>query len=268
MAIAGLPMYDLPALRPATDAWWAGLARALAEAGVSAVPERLTRERDLADLWRDPDLLLAQTCGYPLTHALAGTVRLVATPVYRAEGCEGAEYRSAFVVRADTPARDLSELRGRRVTINARDSQSGFNCLRHAVARLARGGRFFAEVVESGSHMASLAAVRGGRADVAAIDGVTLALLKDHDPGVVSGLRVLGWSAPAPGLPYVTAAGADEAQIARLRAGLRAAMEDPGLAEVRRALRLAGVEVLPWAAYDVIDEMEAEARAAGYPDVA
>ena len=87
------------------------------------------------------------------------------------------------------------------------------------------------------------------------------------EPAAVAGLRVLAWSAPAPGLPYVTRADAGEDELAALRAGLLAAAADPELAAARRALSLTGFEVLPLAAYDAIDEMEAEAIALGYPEI-
>ena len=44
MAVASLPMYDLPELREATDAWWRGLARAFAAEGLEdAMLTRLPR---------------------------------------------------------------------------------------------------------------------------------------------------------------------------------------------------------------------------------
>lgn len=271
MSIATLPMYDLPAVRRATDAWWAGLARALAAAGIDGVPQRLDRRLGSAEAWRRPDLLLSQTCGYPMTHALAGRVRLVATPVYQVEGCDGPMYRSAFLVRDDEPAAGLADLRGRRVAVNARDSQSGYNCLRHALAPLAAsagGGPLFSEVVTTGRHGASLRALRDRRADLTAVDAVTLALTTRGAPAAVAGLRVLGWSAPAPALPYITRAGAPDGELAALRAALMRAAGDPDLATTRAALSLAGFEVLPLAAYGVIDAMEKEAIALGYPEIA
>jgi ABC-type phosphate/phosphonate transport system substrate-binding protein len=271
MLIASLPMYDLPALRRATDDWWTGLARAMTAAGIAGVPQRLDRRHRHEEVWRHPDLLISQTCGYPLTHALAGRVRLVATPVYHVEGCEGAFYRSAFLVRDGDPAECLEDLRGRRVAVNASDSQSGYNCLRHALAPLAAsagGGPLFAEVVVTGDHGSSLAAVIGSRADLAAVDAVTLALTARCEPSAVAGLRVLAWSAAAPALPYVTRADASESELAALREALRQAAAEPGLAAARTALSLAGFEVLPREGYDVIDEMESEAIALGYPEIA
>ena len=85
-----------------------------------------------------PASILSQTCGYPYATRLRGRVRLVATPVYRAEGCDGARYRSVLLVRADDRAENLADLRGRRVALNADDSQSGHNALRAAVAPLAQ----------------------------------------------------------------------------------------------------------------------------------
>src|ERR1700748_3762494 len=95
---AALPMYDPPELHHANDALWAAIAHRLAARGLAAVPERLTRTDDLPALWRGEGALLGQTCGYPLMTDLAGQVTVVATPVYRAEGCEGPLHRSAIVV--------------------------------------------------------------------------------------------------------------------------------------------------------------------------
>ena len=58
--------------------------------------------------------------------------------------------------RPRTPAR-LRTFAGRRVAINGRDSNSGMNLLRAAVADLAGGRPYFSRVIETGAHMASLA---------------------------------------------------------------------------------------------------------------
>ena len=89
MMIASLPMYDLPELRTATDTWWSGMAAALRRAGIDAVPDQLTRVYNVATVWRDPNLLLSQTCGYPLVRDMAGILQPIATPIYNAPGCDG-----------------------------------------------------------------------------------------------------------------------------------------------------------------------------------
>jgi ABC-type phosphate/phosphonate transport system substrate-binding protein len=261
-------MYDLPEVRAATDDWWAGLARALGRAGLSDVPARLTRDGPPEGPWRDPGFLFGQTCGYPLMHGLAGLVQVVATPAYDASGCEGPNYRSLFLVREDDGARSLAELRGRIAAVNSPDSQSGYSALRAAVAPLARDGRFFSRVIETGGHFQSARAVAEGRADLAALDCVNYALLARYRPASVADLRVLGRSQAAPGLPYVTRADAPADLVARLRDGLAEAAADRALAAAREALLLTGVEVLAPSAYDRILQMEAEAQAHGYPRLA
>lgn len=268
MSIASLGMYDLPEVADATDAWWAGLARALSREGVADVPARLTRDRAVQAVWRAPDLLLSQTCGYPLTHEFAGRLRVVATPCYDCFGCDGPNYRSLIIVRADDAARSLADLRGRVAAVNAADSQSGYSALRAEVAPLAKSGRFFARVTTSGGHAASLALVTGGEADVCAVDCVTHALLARYRPAAVATLRVLARTAAAPGLPYVTRAGAGDDLVERLRAALVAALADPDLTAARTALLIAGAQVLPEDGYDRITEIERAAQAHGYAQVA
>jgi len=266
--VAALGMYDLPELRAATDAWWATIARHLRAAGVDGVPAALDRGRPLAAVWRDPALLLTQTCGYPLTHGFADALTALAVPSYAAEGCAPGRYRSAFVVRAGDPAASLADLRGRRAAANEPGSQSGCNALRAAVAPLAGGARFFASVAWTGAHRASVAAVRGGSADVAAIDAVTLALLVRHAPSEVAGLRVLAWSAEAPALPYATRRGVPPALRQRLTAGLLAAAADPAGASARDTLLLSRLEPIADAAYAAIPEMRGAAERLDYPQLA
>jgi ABC-type phosphate/phosphonate transport system substrate-binding protein len=265
MNLASLPMYDLPELAPATDAWWRALARALRAEGIFDLPEAPARGESFDSLWTRPELLFSQTCGYPLTHRFRDALLYVATPCYAAEGCQGPNYRSALVVRAGDAARGLGDLRGRRCAINSDHSHSGYNVLRAMVAPLAGGGAFFGRVLVSGGHCPSMAMVGEGKADIAAVDCVTLALASRHRPALTAALRVLAWSPPAPALPYVTARGRGEDMRRRLRAALGAALADPAAAEARQALLIRGIEFLPDGAYDAIDAFEAEAVAAGYP---
>jgi ABC-type phosphate/phosphonate transport system substrate-binding protein len=263
--LVSLPMYDLPELTAATDAWWQGLRRHFERAGLRDLPEQLTRPADPETHWLQDRPLFSQTCGYPLTHALQGRATLLGTPRYSAPGCAGATYVSWLVVRADDPAQQLADLRGRRVAFNSRDSQSGCNTLRAMAAPLAERGRFFGDAIASGAHRRSLALVRDGAADAAAVDCVSFALIARAASAEVAGLRVLAATPAAPNLPYITAM---PVHAAALQAGLAAAFADPALAPVRHALLLEGCDFLPLSCYDVIPAMEAAAVAAGYPDLA
>ncbi|MCC7047285.1 MAG: PhnD/SsuA/transferrin family substrate-binding protein [Alphaproteobacteria bacterium] len=262
-----LPMYQPPELAALTDSWWQGLARHFRAAGIAGVPDALTRPGDLHAHWRSPALLFSQSCGYPLTHAFAGCWQLVATPCYAAPGCEGPYYRSLLIVRADAPFRSIEELRGRTACFNSRDSHSGHNILRATIAPLARGGRFFGRVLQSGGHIHSAAMVQRGEADLAALDCVSHALYARHAPQRLEGTRVLCRTAPAPALPYITAAATDPLTLRRLRDGLQAALADPALADLRAELLIEGASLLPDAAYSAIAEIERQAVATGYPDL-
>ena len=153
--------------------------------------------------------------------------------------------------------------------INGRDSNSGMNLLRAAVAPLADASRFFESVAVSGSHRQSLGLVATGVADVAAIDCVSLELLSRIDPALVAATRVLAWSPLSPGLPLVASATTDAASIDALRRALADVAADPALVAVRAELLLDGFEVLPIETYAAIVSFEASAAVAqGYSRLA
>lgn len=266
--VASLGMYDGGSLGPANDALWAWIAGRLAARGVAGVPAALDRSRPVAAIWDDPGLLLAQTCGYPLATDLRDRLRYVATPHYAAPGCVGADYRSRIVVRADDPAERLADLRGRRLALNDRRSNSGMNMLRAMIAPLAGGRPFFAGVVETGAHRASIAAVARGTADVAAIDTVTFAALARDAPALVACVRTVAWSDASPGLPFVTGIATPPETLAHLRAVLAGAWQDPAIAPVLATLMIAAIGVVPIARYDRLRRMEDRAARLGYPRLA
>ncbi|WP_191058029.1 phosphate/phosphite/phosphonate ABC transporter substrate-binding protein [Geminicoccus harenae] len=259
--IAGLPMYDLPELADATAAWWQGIAQ---HGGFEA---ELERPADLLAHWRSPDLLFSQTCGYPLTHALAGSVRYLATPCYAAQGCHGPFYRSAILVREDAAQASFADTEGATLAINSEDSQSGCNVLRVMAAETSPARPFFGAVVWTGSHLASMAAVQEGQADLAAVDAVTLALATRVRPTAVAGLRRLAWSPATPALPYISRPDLPVAVRQALVRATHAACADPRLAAVRQELLINGVAVLNPDAYQVIPGMHRRALALGLTEL-
>jgi ABC-type phosphate/phosphonate transport system substrate-binding protein len=261
-------MYDFVPLQAANDAVWQVVATALRAAGRSHVPNALDRTRTIDQLWQDPGLVLAQSCGYPLMTSLLGRVRLVATPRYRAAGCTGTAWGSALVVRADDAGLDLAAFRGRRCAANQPHSNTGMNLLRAAVAELANGRPFFDSVAWTGSHRGSLALVADGAADLAAIDAVTLAHLGRIEPDLVRGTRILGWTPATPGLPFVTARDTDDATIGIIRRALDRIGSEASHAWIRDALLLDGFAEVPQADYDQVLALERRAIALGYPELA
>ncbi len=242
--LASLPMYCEDEVRPATERWWAGLARHLRECGVEGVPETLTWPDDYQGHWRSPGLLFSQTCGYPYVNVLGSAVKLIATPSYDAPGCERAGYGAHVIVRESAEAQSVRDLRGCRLAVNGMTSYSGYHVWRNILPAGDDVRSFFGEIVASGSHRASICLVAAGEAGACAVDCVTHALLSDQVPETLRGTRILTSSPTAPALPYVTAAATPDEEIAKMREGLRAAIADPSLAPARRELRLTGASVL------------------------
>ena len=257
---AALPMYNVsPRLR---QGYGALLEALLADAGVTDAVELVDDTGPLLDFWQRPDLLFAQTCGYPWLHALRGHATLVATPAFDVPGCEGSEYSSVLVARGDAGIHTLDDARGRVAAVNERHSNSGMNALRHAVAPLARDGRFFGGVEWSGSHAASVRLVRDGAADVASIDCVTWAYLCEEDAASVDGLVPFGFTAASPGLPFIAGKAVPDALVRRLRAALVAPGER--LRAAMAPLRIRGFAHRDERDYARIAEMEQHAASLGY----
>jgi ABC-type phosphate/phosphonate transport system substrate-binding protein len=257
-------MYDFPWTREANDALWAALAGRLRANGIDA-PAHLTREADLHELWRSPGLIFGQTCGYPYVTALRASVALVATPAYRFAGCQGASHRSFLIANKARARRGLGDFAGARAAVNALDSNSGMNLFRATIAPLAQGRSFFAEVIVTGSHAASLAAVSEGQADLAAIDCVSFALLRNGRPDLMQSVEVIAESPPSPALPFIMSAAFAKSHLSALREALFATLTDPALAGALKILGLVGAEVLGDADYERIAQIERDAIAAGYP---
>lgn len=256
-----LPMY---LSRPdALEALWACLRRYLAAGGLADLPEKLQWPADLHSHWLDPALLMSQACGYPLVTLLSGKVRVIGTFRYTAEGCDGHLCRSALVVRKDDPANSLADLRGRTLAFNSADSQSGYNALRAMVAALAQNKRFFSSALRTDSHRRSLEQVNQGVCDVAALDCVTLAGLRQNQPELCDNIRVLGWSDPYPGLPLITSVQTSDATLALLRQALTQAMEDPELRHTREALLISSFLPLQADDYSVCADMRQTALRRG-----
>ena len=263
--IASLPMYDLPELRPAAEAVWRSMARTLRKTGVQGVPSSLTW-RPVDELWRDRDLLFSQSCGYPLTHGYVGRLRPVATPCYGVEGCDGPLYRSAVVVRRTASHESLEACRGAICAVNGWESLSGWQALAALAAPLAPDGRFFGGARLTGSHLASVEAVAAGDADLAAIDAISWAQIRRFRPEKAQGLRVLTWTAPAPGLPFVTGADAEDHLVERLRRAVIAMLGDPEIRDQRDAMMLTGAEFLDIGDYACIRRLADRAARLGQPE--
>jgi ABC-type phosphate/phosphonate transport system substrate-binding protein len=250
---AELQMYVAPERVPQAQEQW--LRRVLARLDV----ERLdARALELQALWRSSRLLLTQTCGYPLMTQLRGQVQVVGRPLYQLPHSAGGNHCSLLVARADDSRQRLEDFRGGHGLLNSQDSNSGMNLLRHTLAPLQQNGRFFAHVSLTGGHRSSLAWIKAGQGDLAAIDSVTFDYLARDASEEVAGLKVIGRTAAGPCLPYITRLGAD---ADRIRGAMNQALLD--LPQVAQALAISEVLPASEADYQVLLDYQDQARALG-----
>lgn len=228
--IAALPMYDWPETEGMNDMLWARLSAEITASQINA-PLKLTRGMSLQSLWLSPDLLLAQTCSYPLQTVLKNKVHYIATPSYSVEGCEKpGHYRSVILMRRQgnnlpAPSDGASAipewLNSTRLAFNGDNSMSGYHALKHDLKKQFR--ILPTHQIETGGHRASVIAVANNKADLCSIDCVSWAMAQAHEPAAQF-LQVVGWTAQRPGLPLITALQTDSKTIEALTAAARAVL--------------------------------------------
>jgi len=267
MAIASLPMYDLAEVRGANDRFWRALSKNMRQNGLSGVPARLVHDQPVHQLWSDPEMLISQCCGYDVIERYKDRLRPVATPNFSALGCLGENYCSVVVVADDCRFCDVRDMAGAIAVINGPESHSGMSALRHLVARHSTKGRFFSGVKISGSHLDSLDMVRRKIADIAAIDSVTLTLLRRYRHNIMDGLKVLGTTYAAPAPPYVVRANLGEDDVMKIRQSLLETFKDPALAACREQLLLKGISLTQQEDYWVHEAFKDHALKHGFPSL-
>jgi ABC-type phosphate/phosphonate transport system substrate-binding protein len=224
MTIASLAMYPFNHLRSAYDQLWDSMRGRLS----FAAPE-LNWVLDPLDACRRDDLLLGQTCGWPLVTELAPSLRVIGTFDCDVEGARDGTYCSVLVSNSADRLDDIVRRPDLVVVANAADSLSGWISLRVATAS---AGCHLDTAEWTGSHAASIEVLRSGRAHLAAIDAVTWAHIGTDELTVVgSGPRIRC-------LPLVTARSSTDATVEELRAALGETMRDPSMASVCATLKI------------------------------
>ena len=257
---AELRMYVAPEPIERANQQW--LARILERLGL----RRLNADHlDLPSLWLAPELLVAQTCGYPLMTQLRGQVRVIGRPRYELPHSSNGEHCSLLLSRADNPRNMLAQFYNSRGVINGHDSNSGMNLLRHCLAPLQRDGRFFASIAISGAHRESLRWLREDRADLAAIDSITYDYLARFAPEEVAGLRIVTRSASSPTLPYIGPLGLSDVQQEQVREAMNLALQD--LPQVVQTLGVQAVLPASEDDYQVLLDYQRQAASLGYTNI-
>ncbi len=162
--------------------------------------------QDRAKMLYDGEIDIAWICGLPYTrHTDAGTAayELLATPARNAKRyLNRPVFFSDVVIRADSDAQVLTDLRGATVAYNEPESFSGYTALRAHIASIDEH-ELFGKVYEAGSHEEALELIKTSVVDVAAIDSTVLEMQEAINPSSVRGLKVLHSLGPYPGPPLV-----------------------------------------------------------------
>jgi len=221
----------------------------------------------LDDLWARPDMACVFMCGYPWA-LRESRPHLLAAPVPSPPRFGGRpDYVSDFIVRADSGFRDLADTFGGTIAYSTEHSHSGYNAPRFHLLphRTAARPQLYSTVLGPFIRQRPVIdAVLDGRADVAAVDGYGLDLLRRHEPALVAGLRIIATTLPAPAPPLVASPGIDVATRERVTAALLSVHEAPAMATTLDELLLARfVRVAP-EVFEIFLERERAAEAAGY----
>ena len=235
MTIASLAMYPFSHLRSAYDRFWDSVRVRLEVDG----PD-LDWVLDPLDACRREDLLLGQTCGWPLVTELASSVRVIGTFDCDVHGAHDGTYCSVLVSNSDDRLEVILDRRDLVVVANSPDSLSGWVSLRVAAAS---AGRRLDTARWTGSHAASIDVVRNDSAHLAAIDAVTWAHIGTDE------LNVVGSGPRIPCLPLVTSGSSADAVVEQLRTALGDTVSDPAMADVCTTLKIRGFVVRDLADY-------------------
>jgi ABC-type phosphate/phosphonate transport system substrate-binding protein len=267
--IASARMYSWsPSL---ASAWHRLLAWVGKTAGVDLAVMDQSDPTPLDELWAREDMGCVFMCGYPWA-LRRDPPALLASPVPSPPRYGGrAAYVTDFIVRADSSHQTLANTFGGTIAYSTEHSHSGYNAPRyHLLAHLRSGRHAFYRTVLGPlvRQRPCLDAVVTGDADVAAIDGYALDLLRRHDPAAASRVRVIETTAPAPSPPLVASRGIDAGARERLTRALtevhRAADARPLLDD----LLLARFDRVSPPDFAVFLDRERAARDAGYPKLA
>jgi ABC-type phosphate/phosphonate transport system substrate-binding protein len=240
MNIASLAMYPFAELRPAYEQLWDGVRSRLPFDAPS-----LDWDMDPAEACRRQDLLIAQTCGWPLITEFADSVDVVGTFDYDVDGAVDGTYCSVIIGRNDQSLAESLAQPDLIAAANSSDSLSGWISL--CAAASAHGARVD-RVDWTGSHAASVDAVRVGVADITSIDAVSWAHLDHH------GLFVIGHGPRVPCLPLVTAIWSPS-MTDGLRQAFAEAVSDPLLADACATLKIRAFVERQFSDYEGLSEL-------------
>ena len=236
-------MYPFEPIRAAWETLWAAVHRS-----APWTPATLRWTDDVHATWEDPNCVVGQACGWPVAALLRDTVDVVGAFTLTVPGARGHRYRSVLVGRDERSLVELAAA-GAVAVANSADSLSGWISFLAAVDASEAGAQWPGEVIWSGAHIESVRHLREGRADVACIDALTMALIKRHYPELVSELHEIGTGPLVPSPPVIVPSATPGALVDSLRDAFTWALADPTVAASSAELYIDGFVSLDNAEY-------------------
>jgi ABC-type phosphate/phosphonate transport system substrate-binding protein len=252
-------------------AWRRLMDRVATAAGVTLDFSEQTTPMSLEDLWARRDMGCVFMCGYPWA---LGDDRpaLLASPVPSPPRYGGrAAYLTDFIVRADGPHRTLADTFGGRIAYSTEHSHSGYNAPRFHLLQYRTPDRPALYGTVLGPYVRQrpvIDAVVTGEADVAAVDGFALDLLRRHDPDAAARVRVVESTALAPSPPLVASPQIDAGARERLASALVRVHKAPDARPLLDELLLLRFDRVAPSDFEVFLERDRAARDAGYAKLA
>jgi ABC-type phosphate/phosphonate transport system substrate-binding protein len=258
-------MYE--AVPAAAAAWRALFGRVFADLALDIRIVEHKFPQPIEALWAEPGLCCAFMCGWPFARSTAG-LQAIAAPVPSPPRYAGlARYCSDFVAREESGFERLEDAFGYRFGWMAQSSHSGFNAPRAHLAGFVtaeRSSLFAQSVGPLGNPALTLEALRARSADLVAVDGFYLDLVRRHDPARLQDLRVID-STPWMPIPLLVAApGIDRGVVGRLRDHLLHVHEAPAYAPLLDPVLVSRFILPDVASYQATEAMRERAERAGY----
>ncbi len=227
------------------------------------MPVRLVTRRSYQEvtlLLLSGELDAAWICGFPFV-AYQPQLALVAVPVWQGKPL----YRSYVITGADRAAARLEDLRGDIHAFSDPDSNSGWLVTATALAEMGlTPEKFFRQTIFTWAHRNVVRAVASGLAMSGSVDGYVYEVLRETEPELVAGTRIVRKSELL-GFPPVacSAALADAPKTRRLQRALVDMREDEEGRALLHMLRLDGFSIEQPSLFDTIAAEVAIVRGAG-----
>ena len=185
----------------------------------------------------DGQIDIAFMCGLPyatLAESPTCPFELLAAPILVGERYQRRPiYFSDVIVRKTSPYTSFDDLRGCAWAYNQKESHSGWNIVVYSLLKRGKTPGFFGQLIETGSHLRSIAHVLNGRADATAIDSQVLDVFLAHNP--TAALRTIDMLGPSSIPPVVIARSVDQTLKRNIQEVLLTMHENPRTASALRS---------------------------------